>query len=118
MVTLITPVVHAQGRFNEMVYDKTQTVFHLNAPAMPKVRIYQNGQGGKPIKTVKMRAVGTDRWEATVKGDLNGKFYTFDIGRGECPGTIQRGHSLQVSLARKRVSSSESWVVEPTRRWI
>ena len=108
MVTLITPVVHAQGRFNEMVYDKTQTVFHLNAPAMPKVRIYQNGQGGKPIKTVKMRAVGTDRWEATVKGDLNGKFYTFDIGRGECPGTFCQGRRCQWSAWCHRQTASLS----------
>ena len=111
MVTMMTLSANAQGRFDEMVYAKTQTTFRLNAPSMPKVRIYQNGLGGKAVKTVKMRAIGTNRWEATIKGDLNGKFYTFDIGRGECPGTIQRGHSLQVSLARKRVSSSESWAV-------
>ena len=112
MVTLITPVVHAQGRFNEMVYDKTQTVFHLNAPAMPKVRIYQNGQGGKPIKTVKMRAVGTDRWEATVKGDLNGKFYTFDIGRGECPGTFAKAvgvNGQRGAIVRQEDTDPEGW---------
>ena len=44
-----------QGRFDEMTYDKTKTVFRLNAPSLPKVRIYKNGQGGRPVKTVKMR---------------------------------------------------------------
>ena len=58
MVTLITPVVHAQGRFNEMVYDKTQTVFHLNAPAMPKVRIYQAGIAGEE-ESIKFGIVGS-----------------------------------------------------------
>ena len=29
-------------------------------------------------------------WTATVKGDLKGKFYTFDIGLGETPGTFAK----------------------------
>ena len=33
-----------------------------------------------------MKQMGPDRWQATVKGDLMGRFYTFDIGQGECPG--------------------------------
>ena len=81
---------NAQGQFNEMEYGKTQTVFHLNASSTPKLRLYKSGQGGKPVKTIKMRAVSNDRWEATVKGDLAGMFYTFDIGKGECPGTFAK----------------------------
>ena len=81
---------NAQGQFNEMEYGKTQTVFHLNASSTPKLRLYKSGQGGKPVKTVKMRAIGNDRWEATVKGNLAGMFYTFDIGKGECPGTFAK----------------------------
>ena len=57
---------------------------------MPKVRIYKDAQGGKPIKTVKMRALGNNRWEAILKGDLAGRFYTFDMGLGECPGTFAK----------------------------
>ena len=34
--------------------------------------------------------MGDERWEATVKGDLKGKFYTFDIGKGETPGTFAK----------------------------
>lgn len=90
LAAMITVGANAQGRFDEMTYDKTQTVFRLNAPSLPKVRIYKNGQGGRPVKTVKMRAIGDNRWEATVKGDLGGMFYTFDIGRGECPGTFAK----------------------------
>lgn len=90
LATMITVGANAQGRFDEMTYDKTKTVFRLNAPSLPKVRIYKNGQGGRPVKTVKMRAIGDNRWEATVKGDLGGMFYTFDIGRGECPGTFAK----------------------------
>ena len=58
-----------------------------------KLRIYKDGLGGKPVKTVNMkRSPGsTTLWQTTVKGDLKGKFYTFDVkygGKfmGECPG--------------------------------
>ena len=58
-----------------------------------KLRIYKDGQGGKPVKTINMKRdkAGSTLWQATVKGNLNGKFYTFDVkydGKflGECPG--------------------------------
>ena len=90
IVAMMAISANAQGQFNEMEYGKTQTVFHLNASSTPKLRLYKSGQGGKPVKTVKMRAIGNDRWEATVKGNLAGMFYTFDIGKGECPGTFAK----------------------------
>lgn len=90
IASMMTISANAQGQFNEMEYGKTQTVFHLNASSTPKLRLYKSGQGGKPVKTVKMRAIGNDRWEATVKGNLAGMFYTFDIGKGECPGTFAK----------------------------
>ena len=90
IATMMAISANAQGQFNEMEYGKTQTVFHLNASSTPKLRLYKSGQGAKPVKTVKMRAIGNDRWEATVKGDLAGMFYTFDIGKGECPGTFAK----------------------------
>ena len=100
----------AQTTFDEIQYSKEKTQFHLNAPtsaevdgvtgATPqisssskpnvKVRLYNEGNGGKAYKTIKMKAVGENRWEATVKGDLQGKFYTFDIGKGETPGTFAK----------------------------
>ena len=56
-----------------------------------KLRIYKDGLGGKPVKTVNMKRDKAGMWQATVKGDLKGKFYTFDVkygGKfcGECPG--------------------------------
>ena len=58
-----------------------------------KLRIYKDGLGGKPVKTVNMKRdkAGSALWQATVKGDLKDKFYTFDVKyggkfRGECPG--------------------------------
>ena len=103
---------NAQGQFNEMEYGKTQTVFHLNASSTPKLRLYKSGQGGKPVKTIKMRAVSNDRWEATVKGDLAGMFYTFDIGKGECPGTFAKAVGVngnRAAILNMADTNPEGW---------
>lgn len=49
-----------------------------------KLRIYKDGLGGKPVKTVNMKRAqaGGTLWQATIKGDLKGKFYTFDVKYG------------------------------------
>ena len=69
-------------QFNELTYTPTKSEFRLFAPDSAKkivVRIYDSGLGGKPLTTIKMRHTSTDRWTALVKGNLKGKFYTFDI---------------------------------------
>ena len=59
----------------------TDFCFYANPNAKSVVlRLYDEGLGGKPVKTVKLQQ---DRqqpgyWKATVKGDLKGKFYTID----------------------------------------
>jgi len=84
----------AQTTFCEMLYAKDKTMFTLNAPTTGKssatIRLYNSGKNGKAIKTIKMKKRGDDRWSATVKGDLKGKFYTFDIGKGETPGVFAK----------------------------
>ena len=92
--TVLPTSLNAQQTFNEMMYSKEKTMFILNAPTAQKssvtLRLYKQGQGGKTYKTLKMKKLGDERWEATVKGDLKGKFYTFDIGKGETPGTFAK----------------------------
>lgn len=94
VAAILPQTVMSQLTFDEMSYSAEETVFRLNAPTAQKqkvqVRIYDEGQGGKAVRTVRMKAVGDDRWEATVKGNLDGKFYTFNIGRGECPGVFAK----------------------------
>lgn len=108
MLSAIPQLLVAQDTFGEMIYSKVKTLFKLNAPTtvnldgmtgattqidkkkQVKIHIYEDGQGGKAIKTIKMKASGENRWEATVKGDLKGKFYTFDIGKGETPGVFAK----------------------------
>lgn len=109
----------AQSLFDEVVYSASQTVFHLNSPTSSKsslgslaskpartdgltgastqakprqvlLRIYENGIGGKPVKTVRMKKDGENRWKAVVKGNLDGKFYTFDCGYGETLGVFAK----------------------------
>ena len=90
---MLLPNKVAAQTFQEMSYTPQQTQFTLFAPNDAKkvtVRIYQEGQGGKAIKTVKMQRTANEKWTATVKGDLMGKFYTFDMGRGECPGVFAK----------------------------
>ena len=95
LLAMTTVITHAQGfDFNEVVCDPEATTFQLFAPATAKrvvVRIYNDGMGGKPIKTVKMkRTEQTEVWKAEIKGNLLGKFYTFDMGKGECPGVFAK----------------------------
>lgn len=108
MLSAIPQLLMAQDTFGEMIYSKVKTLFKLNAPTtvnldgmtgattqidkkkQVEIHIYEDGQGGKAIKTIKMKASGENRWEATVKGDLKGKFYTFDIGKGDTPGVFAK----------------------------
>ena len=79
--------------FNEMEYTPHQTTFQLFAPASAKsvkVRVYKDGIGGKALKTVKMKCGDDGIWTASVPGDLMGRFYTFDIGKGETPGVFAK----------------------------
>ena len=88
LVTLILQMVQAQRLFNELFLQPHQTTFTLNAPQQPTLRLYADGEGGKPLQQYKMRAAGKHRWTLTLKRNLQGKFYTFDIGYGETPGVF------------------------------
>lgn len=88
LVTLILQMAQAQRLFNELFLQPHQTIFTLNAPQQPILRLYADGEGGKPLQQYKMRAAGKHRWTLTLKRNLQGKFYTFDIGRGETPGVF------------------------------
>ena len=94
LMTITAATIQSQDfSFNEVAYTPEATTFSLFAPNDAKkvtIRIYQDGIGGKAVKTVKIRRTADELWQATVKGDLMGKFYTFDIGKGECPGVFAK----------------------------
>ena len=92
MSTMLLSKATAQP-FHEMAYSPEQTTFSLFAPNDAKkvtIRIYKDGEGGKAVKTVRMSRTGDEQWTATIKGDLMGKFYTFDVGKGECAGVFAK----------------------------
>ena len=93
LLSMLLPKTVAAQTFKEVDYTPEKTIFSLFAPNDAKkvtVRIYKDGLGGKAIKTIKMSKTANEQWAATVKGDLMGKFYTFDVGKGECPGVFAK----------------------------
>ena len=90
-----TPVVDrpvSLFRFaDEVNYSPKQTTFKLFAPKDAEsvtLSIYAEGQGGKPLQEMMMSYSSAGYYTATLDGDWKGKFYTFDMGRGECPGVF------------------------------
>lgn len=79
------------------VYSKSSTTFKLWAPISNKVEVllYETGHPKKvssqvtredgtdtPFKTVEMTKKDKGVWEATVSGDLNGVYYTYNVTNG------------------------------------
>ncbi len=130
MVTMLPQVAFAQNTFAEMVYSKVKTIFKLNSPTdvsldgmtgattlapsgnTVKLRIYEQGEGGKAVKTIKMKVAGDNLWTATVNGDLKGKFYTFDIGKGESPGVFAKAvgvNGLRGAVVDMNDTNPQGW---------
>lgn len=129
LAMLLTVLLPSQGLAQVNYTDKATTfgTITLNDAQAVRLRIYDEGQGGKPIKTVTLKKTGKDKngypqWSATVKGDLKGKFYTFDVKyagkfRGECAGIDakavgvngQRGAVIDMAL-----TNPEGWEQDET----
>ena len=102
-VIIALTMVTASARdynFNEMTYTPKATTFFLNtnddAQAVT-VRIYDAGKDGNMLKKIDLKRVkgSKDEWTGKVKGDLKGKFYTFDVKyngayMGENPGIFAK----------------------------
>ena len=59
----VTATPQATGLlFNEMAYTHSKTIFRLNAPSKPTLRLYDAGRGGKPR--------GSLVWEETLTPTL------------------------------------------------
>ena len=112
---MLLPNKVAAQTFQEVSYSPEKTVFTLFAPNDAKkvvVRIYQEGLGGKALKTVKMQRTANEQWQTTVKGDLMGKFYTFDVGLGECPGVFAKAvgvNGKRGAIIDLKATDPEGW---------
>src|SRR5574344_2034133 len=70
LTILAAHLLNAQ-EFNELIYGQQKSTFRLFAPNTAKkvfVRLYTEGMGGKPFKTVRMKKTADERWTAEVKG--------------------------------------------------
>ena len=116
-VTMQTLVTAHDFRFDEMTYSPEKTVFRLFAPTDAKgvkVRIYKDGIGGKALKTVKMK-LQDSLWIAEIQGDLQGRFYTFDMGRGECPGVFAKAvgvNGKRAAIITMSDTNPEGWTAD------
>lgn len=85
------------GSLTEMEYAPGETEFTLWSPTAGEVRLmlYDAGDGGHAYETVKMKLGENGTWTATVKKDLLGKFYAFNVKindkwQGDTPGINAR----------------------------
>ena len=71
--------------FDEMTYSPTGTTLKLFAPNEAKgvmLRVYKSGEDSGnelPLFKKRMKRVGDNLWKVELKGDLKGKYYTFDV---------------------------------------
>ena len=80
-----------EGSWEEMSYSPSATSFSAWAPTAEEVRVllYEQGEGGAPYEMIQMKRAEDGLWEASMKSDLKGKFYTFNVkidGREIHPG--------------------------------
>ena len=83
--------------FDEMTYSPQETTFKVFAPNKANkamVRIYKDGTKNKVWKCVPMQRTADELWTVAVQGNLEGYFYTFDMGYGETPGVFAKAVSV------------------------
>ncbi len=82
--------------FDEVNYSPARTVFKLFAPNNAKsvtLNVYAKGDVAadpKPMMKKRMKRFADNLWTVELKGDQKGKFYTFNIGKGETPGVFAK----------------------------
>ena len=82
-----------EGALDEMVYSPSKTTFSLWSPAADSVclRLYDEGVGGEAQEAIPMRRSKDGTWTCSVRGDLKGKFYTFQVNdMEETPGIFAK----------------------------
>ena len=85
------------GELTEMDYSPGETKFSLWSPVADEVKVllYESGHEGSAYETYPMTMDKDGTWKVTVKEDLHGKFYTFNVkvdGKwlGDTPGIMAK----------------------------
>lgn len=104
-----------EGALDEMVYSPEKTTFSLWSPAADSVRLrlYAEGLGGEALEQVAMRRGKDGTWTCCVRGDLQGKFYTFQVNdMEETPGIFAKAvgvNGRRGAVVDLRSTDPEGW---------
>lgn len=104
-----------EGALDEMVYSPQKTNFSLWSPAADSVwlRLYAEGLGGEAQEAVAMRRGKDGTWTCSVRGDLQGKFYTFQVDdMEETPGIFAKAvgvNGKRGAVIDLRSTDPEGW---------
>lgn len=86
-----------EGDLTEMEYSPAETKFYLWSPVADEVKVllYESGHEGSAYCTYPMTMSGDGTWKTSIKEDLQGKFYTFNVkidGKwlGDTPGIMAK----------------------------
>ena len=115
-----------EGTWEEMIYSPESTQFSLWAPTAQEVRlfIYDEGIGGSVEQMVSMTPAEDGLWNAEIEGDLNGKFYVFNVKTddnwlGDTPGIKAKALGVngdRAAIVDLKATDPEGWTedVRPT----
>ena len=108
-----------EGQLTEMDYSPSETKFSLWAPTAEEVRVllFDSGEEGSAYQTLPMQMGSDGTWSLSVKEDLNGKFYTFNVkvgGKwlGDTPGIMAKAvgvNGKRAAVIDLRSTDPEGW---------
>lgn len=92
-----------EGKLVEMEYSPIETKFTLWAPTAEEVRVllYDSGNEGSAYQTLSLEMGEDGIWNTSIKEDLKGKFYTFNVkvnGKwlGDTPGIMAKAVGVKI----------------------
>ena len=108
-----------EGKLVEMEYSPIETKFTLWAPTAEEVRVllYDSGNEGSAYQTLSLEMGKDGIWNTSIKEDLKGKFYTFNVkvnGKwlGDTPGIMAKAvgvNGKRAAVIDLRSTDPEGW---------
>lgn len=99
-----------------LTYSKQQSVFHIWSPDAEKavILLYEKGDGGEPISETAMVQKGEGTWVAVIKGDQQGRFYTFKVSiQGKWSDEVPDPYAKAVGVNGKRAAVIDFSITNP-----
>lgn len=108
-----------EDALTEMEYSPAETKFSLWAPTAEEVRVllFESGNEGSASNTFPMEMGENGTWNISIKEDLKGKFYTFNVkvnGKwlGDTPGIMAKAvgvNGKRAAVLDLRSTDPEEW---------